>query len=353
MRFGDILLRIAMFDKTEFIIKTNYIIVISLFVLVGCGSNEIGPSKTMSTTSSQSAATGTTNVQDMTLQAVIPKAAYAGGSQELAAFNFINARRGACGFGQLKQDTRLDAAAFAHARYVATPSAAALSHVEVKSIAPDLFTGINPSDRALAQGYPVALPYFDEDFGAGTLIEANFAEVLASDLMNAPLHLLSLLRPNRDIGVGVYSAERGANSLPFRAVVLKMSTTAGTQEPIGIQTFPCAGSEVPGAFYGNEIPDPFPGRNYALNPMGSPLAIVARTGSQLVLTTYSLRKTGDSRELALNLLSAANRGMNIRSSEVVLIPELPLAAASTFEVKLSGTLNGAPWVKEFSFTASK
>jgi uncharacterized protein YkwD len=345
-----------MFDKTEFIIKTNYVLAACVLGLVGCGSNEIGASKTMSATSLQSptaSLANTQNVQDMTLQAVVPKASYTSGSQELAAFNFINARRGACGFGLLKQDTRLDTAAFAHAKYIATPSPAAISHIEAKSVAPDLFTGINPSDRAIAQGYPVALPYFDEDFGAGTLVEANFAEVLASDLMNAPLHLLSLLRPNRDIGVGVYSAERATNSLPFRTVVLKMSTTVGTQEPIGVQTYPCAGSEVPGAFYGNEIPDPFPGRNYAINPTGSPLAVMARTGSQLVLTTYSLRKAGDARELALNLLSSANRGMNIRSSEVVLIPELPLAPASTFDVKVAGTLNGIAWAKEFSFTTSK
>jgi uncharacterized protein YkwD len=346
-----------LFAKVEFIIKTNCGFITILIALVGCGSNEISPSKTMSTMSSQavavSAGASTPNTVDSTLQAVVPKAFYTEGSQELAAFNFINTRRGACGFGQLKQDTRLDAAALAHAKYVATPVAAAISHTETKSIAPDLFTGINPSDRALAQGYTVNLPYFDENFGAGTLVEANFGEVLASDLMNAPLHLLSLLRPNRDIGVGVYSAERGANSLPFRALVLETSTTTGTQEPVGIQTFPCAGSEVPGAFYGNEIPDPFPGRNYATNPTGSPLAIVARTGSQLVLTSYSLRKAGDARELVLNLLSSANRGMNIRSSEVVLIPEVPLAAASTFEVKIAGTLNGIAWAKEFSFSTSK
>jgi hypothetical protein len=72
-----------------------------------------------------------------------------------------------------------------------------------------------------------------------------------------------------------------------------------------------------------------------------------------VLNSYSIRKVGDARELALNQLSAANRGMNIRASEVVLVPELPLAPASTFDVKLTGTLNGVAWLKEFSFSTLK
>lgn len=343
---------VKLFEVSELLIKINYALVL-LLLLAGCGSNEIGSSKTMSTASSQGSGAVASTAADTTLQAAVPKSVYVNGSQELAAFNFINARRGTCGFGLLKQDTRLDAAALAHAKYISTPNTAALSHIEDRSIAPDLFTGVNPVDRAFARGYPAVLPYFDEDFGAGYLTEMNFAEVLASDLMNAPLHLLSLLRSNRDIGIGVYSADRGPNSLPFRALVLNMSTTAGTQEPDGVQTFPCNGSEVLGAFYGGETPDPFPGRNYALNPMGSPLAIIARSASQLVLNSYSVRKAGDARELALNLLSAANRGMNIRTSEIVLVPDLPLAASSTYEVKLAGTLNGIAWTKQFSFTTAK
>jgi uncharacterized protein YkwD len=332
-------------------------VLIALF-LAGCGSGESSQS-TNSPKSTTMASDSTTlsivipRSLDTSLQTSIPKATYAANSQEFAAFNFVNERRGNCGFGLLKQDARLDSAALAHAKYVAVPSTAAISHTESKAVSLSLFTGVNPSDRVLAQGYQSSLPYVDEDFGAGFLIEPNFAETLSSDLMNAPFHLVSMLRANRDVGIGVHSADRGPNSLPFRSVVFNMSTAVATQEPAGVQTFPCNGSVVPGVFFGGESPEPFPGRNYAASPMGSPIAVMARTGATLVLNSYSLRQQGDNRELALNVLSSLNRSLSIRGNEVVLMPDVPLAIGTKFNVSLTGTLNGASWSKVFSFSTSK
>ncbi len=344
----------------ETIVKSNYAsaasaasVALIAFLLSGCGGAEQNLMKMTSTAQSQ-ASNGSANGShsfwvDTAIQTAVPKATYADGSQELAAYSYVNSRRAACGFGLLKQDMRLDAAAYAHAKYVTAPIAAALTHVESKAVSPELFTGANPIDRALAQSYPAVSPYFEEDFGAGYLPEANFGELLASDLMNAPLHLVSMLRASRDIGIGVFSADRGPNSWPFRAVVLNMSTTVGPQEPIGVQTYPCEASVVPGGFYGGESPDPFPGRNYALNPMGSPLAIMSRSGTTLVLNSYSVRKTGETVDLTMNVLTSANRSMNIRGNELVLVPELPLATGASYQVKFSGTLDGVVWAKSFSF----
>jgi uncharacterized protein YkwD len=329
---------------------------------VGCGSGEssqsvgqsIGPSK--STTMANDSTVQSIVIPrslDTSLQASVPRTTYAANSQELAAFSFVNERRGSCGFGLLKQDSRLDSAALAHAKYVAVPSTAAISHTESKAVSPPLFTGVNPIDRVLAQGYPSSLPYVDEDFGAGFLIEPNFAETLSSDLMNAPFHLVSMLRANRDVGIGIHSADRGPNSLPFRSVVFNMATTVATQEPTDVQTFPCNGSVVPGVFFGGESPEPFPGRNYAASPMGSPIAVMARTGTTLVLNSYSLRQQGDNRDLALNVLSSLNRSVSIRGNEVVLMPDLPLAIGTKFDVSLTGTLNGVSWSKVFSFSTAK
>jgi hypothetical protein len=341
-----------LFVQGEIIIKINYLLTV-VFFLSACGSAEQSLTKMTSTSGGQAAEgnamPASSSGSDTSIQIVVPKATYGNGSQELAALSYVNSRRAACGFGLLKQDSRLDAAAFAHAKYVTAPFDMALTHIESKAVLPDLFTGVNPIDRALAQAYPVVLPFVEEDFGAGYFSQANFAEVLASDLMNAPLHLVSLLRSNRDIGIGVYSSERGANSPPFRALVLNMSTTAGPQEPKGVETYPCEGSVVPGGFYGGETPDPFPGRNYASNPMGSPLAIMSRSGTALVLSGYSIRKIGDKRDLVLNLLSSSNRSRNIRSNEIVLVPESPLAEGESYEVRLAGTLDGVAWAKAFSF----
>jgi uncharacterized protein YkwD len=348
-------IHIKTFDLAENIININYVFAASILLLVGCGSGESSFTKTLSSASNPTApsdtkAASSVRALDTSLQTLVPKASYDLGSQELAAFTYLNSRRAACGFGYLKQDTRLDAAALAHAKYIALPVEAAISHVEAQTVSPELFTGANPIDRALAKAYPATKSSFDEDFGAGYLSETNFAEVISADLMNAPFHLLSLLRSNRDVGIGVYSANRGANSLPYRAVVLNMSTTVGTQEPDGVQTYPCQGSSLAGGFYGGEVPDPYPGRNYALNPMGSPLAILSPTGTTLSLQSYSLRRSGDSQELALNVLSSSNRSTYIRSNEIVLMPELPMVAGASYDVKLAGTVDGVAWVKVFTFT---
>jgi uncharacterized protein YkwD len=289
---------------------------------------------------------------DTALQTAVPKATYAPASQELTALNFVNERRASCGFGLLKQDVRLDSAAAAHAKYVSVQSTAAISHTESKTVSLSLFTGVNPIDRVITQGYAPSLPFVDEDFGAGFLVEPNFAEILSNDLMNAPFHLVSMLRANRDVGIGVYSADRGSSSLPFRALVFNMATSAATQEPTDVQTFPCNGSVVPGGFYGGETPEPFPGRNYAANAMGSPIAVMAKTGSTLLLSRYSLRQVGNNHELDVNVLSSLNRSLNIRGNEVVLMPDAPLVNGAKFEVSLAGTLNGVSWSKVFSFSTS-
>jgi uncharacterized protein YkwD len=335
--------------------KQFFLFGVAAFSLVACGSGE----KTAQTSSAILAMPGSslltvasavTRSIDTSLQTNVPKATYANNSQDLAAFNYLNQRRANCGFGLLKQDVRLDAAALAHAKYVSVQSTAAISHTESKVVSAEFFSGVSPLDRAMAQGYLPSLPYVDEDFGTGYVAEANYGETFTNDLLNAPFHLVSMLRGNRDVGIGIYSADRGPNSLPLRSVVFNMSTVTSVQEPVGVQTFPCQGSTVSGVFYGGESPEPFPGRNYAANPMGSPIAVISKSSSRLVLSSYSLRVVGDSRELALNVLSSLNRSLNIRNNETVLVPELPLMPSTSYEVNLVGTLDGVEWKKVFSFS---
>jgi uncharacterized protein YkwD len=48
----------------------------------------------------------------------IPAATYAAGSQEKAAFDYLNNARASCGFGKLAQDTKLDLSTRNHATYM-------------------------------------------------------------------------------------------------------------------------------------------------------------------------------------------------------------------------------------------
>ncbi|MHB8951176.1 MAG: CAP domain-containing protein, partial [Rhodoferax sp.] len=83
-----------------------------------------------------------------TIVTSVPAPTYAADSEELVAFNVLNAQRAHCGFGLLAQDTKIDVAAKNHASYLI------LNHLQGHYQASgDLgFTGVTPADRVLSAG---------------------------------------------------------------------------------------------------------------------------------------------------------------------------------------------------------
>jgi hypothetical protein len=289
---------------------------------------------------------------DKSLQTSVPAFTYAAGSQELAAITILNERRGKCGFGLLRQNALLDKAAAAHAAYVSQPVQGVVSHYEI--IGRQFFTGVNPSDRAIAQGYePIGgatSDSVDEDLNAQFAATADFGTQSMEALLAAPLHLISLFRANRDFGMAATVQDRGFAPLFFRALVFKGSTSTTTQEPNGVQTYPCEGSVVPTSFDGNESPQPFPSRNYTNNAMGSPIAVMAPTGTTLKITTVALNKAGIAQALAVNILTATTSPNSIRANEAAILADTKLDANSSYTLVLTGTLDGVAYSKTVNFS---
>lgn len=95
------------------------------------------------------------NVQPSTIVTSVPTATYAAGSEELAAFNLLNAERQRCGFGLLAQNTKLDQSSRAHASWLIANNFD--GHIEDSNV-PNFFTGVTPDDRANAAGYVPIIP---------------------------------------------------------------------------------------------------------------------------------------------------------------------------------------------------
>lgn len=158
-------------------------------------------------------------------------ASYQSGQAELGAWNVLQEARTLCSFGVLTRNTKLDAAAFSHAKYLVDLSIATgvstISHLETSG--DPGFTGIYPWDRALYQGYnylalaeileatvweytsPPSFPTMEER-GANSM----------RSLLNTVYHLSGAMYDGADVGFGAYMkttmiTARAAAIFPLRS----------------------------------------------------------------------------------------------------------------------------------------
>ncbi|MGE8453071.1 MAG: CAP domain-containing protein [Pseudomonadales bacterium] len=313
--------------------------------LSGCGGGG-GDSISQPATGAPSTPTAPPVVTtDSTVVPVAPAGTYADGDK-LAAYNYLNAQRLQCGFGALAQSTPLDKAAQGHADYVARNVDAghldAYGHLENASYSG--FTGVSPLDRANLQGY-------------GGLGVAEDASVKASaflamqEFLSVTYHTISALGGDRDIGIGV-SPTTTKWALPVVVVDLGLRSTADVQylDSKVMAMFPCDGQTgIAGAQYG-ESPSPILGRDFALNPAGRSIIAMVRIGQVLSVSEFTLSQAGGSPLKATLLTSDTDPNKLLSSNAVVLIPDAPLAAKTTYTAKLVGTNNGQPINKTWRFT---
>ncbi len=133
-----------------------------------------------------------------------PNPAYGIGSEELQAFNLLNSERTNCGFGTVNQNSRVDAAAAAHANWMLINWV--MSHFENQTTYPTGFTGVNGGDRIRFQGYADFGGYADDiALIQGTSSKTGRGVESVRVLMSAPFHARTLIDGYRDFGVGIRS----------------------------------------------------------------------------------------------------------------------------------------------------
>jgi len=299
---------------------------------------------------------------------VIPTPTYAVGSAELGAWNVLQTARKLCGFGTLTQNSKLDAAELAHARYLSTESMTTglslLSHFESGTVANNIyFTGINPWDRSQAQGYGTQVAEilssttWSYDIGnppAFPTLEQRGGSSMRS-LLNTVYHLSGAMYLGTDVGFGasIQTAVSGTSRREeFRFGSMNGYQTQTIALGAGkVVTYPCQGSSnIPSSFApADESPNPFPAYTQSTQKVGPPIYLKADSRQTLLLTSYSIT-TGATNVAATVLTSANDPQAKITSNEIFVIPNSPLAPSTNYSVTLNGTINGTAFTRSFTMT---
>lgn len=293
----------------------------------------------------------------------VPNPTYTG--EELAAFNALNNARSTCGFGLLKQDTRLDQAATGHADWLVYNRIA--SHYQTAGT--PLFTGVTPLDRILASGYlGVGTEQVQDEFTYTTSNNKAGEGVQAiAGLLNAPYHAAGLLAGFRDVGIAVRNAvdagAADAQTIGRRATVLNpaFKPDVGSQQQAyadtDVFTYPCEGTTGVVRSLNNEMPNPIPGRDLSVEPLGTTIHIAIKEGRQLVINSAFVTPIAGGQPVAMATpITSANDPYApcvsgcFKSHQGYVATNAPLAANTTYQVNLTGTNNGVAFSRSFSFT---
>lgn len=277
-------------------------------------------------------------------------------AEELAAFNALNAQRSACGFGQLNWNTSLATAALGHADWQIKNN-----YISHNQIAGTLgFTGVNFSDRFIAAGLSNFVGT-DEIAGfSGSNSKTGQGSRLVRELLSAPYHAFGLLGSYTDVGFAVRNATDAASTYGDRVLLqanLLYQSATGPQLPSSpaasaVRTYPCQGTTGTRFSLTGEEPNPVQGRDLSVNPIGHPVLIEAvNASSLLVISSASIAPQSG---LAVTLLSTLTQSTDtnniIRSNQAVLMPNAPLTANTTYNVSVTGTVDGTPFSSNFSWT---
>lgn len=285
---------------------------------------------------------------------------YVAGSEELAAFNYLNAQRSSCGFGLLAQNTTLDQAAKGHADWQL------VNHIagHYQSTGTPGFTGITPEDRAVAANYASFIDLgrvYDEGHTVnGATVKTGFGVPAVRGLLNAPYHLKGLMASGRDVGFTVRNdVDAGSTVAHGPRVILwaDMGSTksVGTQlmDSAAVATYPCEGSTGIDRLLDQETPNPVPGRDLAANPLGSSIYIAARDGQTLVIASATMTNASTGAAVTLRApvgyLNDPYPGAFL-PHEAYVAPDAPLAPLTRYQVNISGTNNGTAFTRSFIFT---
>ena len=357
--------------KTSLPLKKGLLLAISASALVwltacggGGGGSDPGTAAAQPGAQAAAEAAAASAAADAAAQAAIVAAAppsnYAAGSEELAAFNLLNFERGRCGFGQLTQNAQLDAAARSHADYQILNDV--LTHVENRNTNPTGFTGTFPLDRVLAKGYTNVGGVTDEIVGLfGTSAKTGTGVSGVRSLLSAPYHLRGLVGGYRDVGFSSRSStDLGSDPA---TVILQLNaaykSAAGPQLPGSgeVNTYPCEGTTGVNRQLANESPNPIPGRDLAVNPLGAVVYVGLREGNVLRINNVAMTQVSTGRRIQLRApVTAANDPYApclegcFKAHQAYVAADAPLQADSAFQVIINGTNNGSAFSRSFVFS---
>lgn len=253
--------------------------------------------------------------------------------------NWINYKRGQAGVPTLAQNARLDVAAQGHSDWQRRNNT--VSHEQVPGSAG--FTGATMRDRLTAAGYTFSGSFAYGEVIAATSNKDGFAMV--DELITAIYHRFVIFEPVfKEVGTGA-----ATTSSNYSYLTANMTANNGYGPGVNsIVVWPYSGQTgvTRNFFSDTEAPDPIPNAN----EVGYPISVHANITSVLTVGTFTVRPQNGA-VLPVALLA---KGVDTRpetpNSAAAIIPLQPLAAATTYDVTFTGSLNGISVIRNWSFT---
>ena len=292
------------------------------------------------------------------LVTTVPAPTYAAGSEELLAFNYFNGERSRCGFGKLAQSVPLDKATKAHADYQLINNL--LGHYQNAAQFPNGFTGVEPSDRVVFQGYDDLGQVTDEidAYANNDNSKVGGGRKSIAGLLNAPYHAAGMLREYRDVGGSIRSGvDVGKpNGRVVAQYNLAYKRKDGAQDlPAGtISSYPCNGSVgIERGLY-NETPNPVPGRNLRVSPLGSQSFFRAGRNDILEIISVKYAKKSDGELVPLRTVLTAKFNPNpdylIGENEAIVLADTLMMPSTVYVRTTVLKLNGRTQTDIAEFT---
>jgi tetratricopeptide (TPR) repeat protein len=255
--------------------------------------------------------------------------------EQQGALDALNAIRARAHLTPVHLDDRITNGATAHAYWwlfnLSLPEVKGLGiHREVPGTPG--FTGVTMRDRSSRFGYPSAS--MSED-----ITHRGDPAAAIKDWLDSVYHRFPLMIPTLDaVGFG----EAVGGGLPID--VLDMGYLNDFGDPRQVVPYPAEGQDgVPAVFLGNELPDPVPpGGRY---PTGYPVTL---NFNPYVAVTTSASQIRDAAGQVVDsyVLPATHADENV----LTILPKAPLQPKATYQVHVTGTIQGTAFTRDWSFT---
>lgn len=261
------------------------------------------------------------------------------------AFEELNQHRQAAGLSELIRDPILDLSATAHANYI-TGNSSIKTEGHLEALGKKGFSGATPDQRMRKFGYPSVDS--NENY---SMISFPAGDISTTNLIDAPYHRESQLGAFKDAGVGMSAQKAPAGSVNREqyVYVINFGNKTSFKTPANyLFVYPIQNQKnVTADWVVNESPNPLPEMDG--KRVGYPISIATTPSNKLEVKSFVLfandQTISEARLITTNVQSQKKLG-----SYAFLIPIKPLAYNSTYRAQVIGTLNGADFSKEWSFT---
>jgi uncharacterized protein YkwD len=255
--------------------------------------------------------------------------------------NWINYRRSQVGMPVLTHSGVIDVAAQGHSDYQRLNNT--VTHTQTAG--KPGYTGASLQNRLEAAGYTFGQPNAIGEVIAAATNGSGFG--MAEDLITAIYHRFVIFEPVfQEVGSG---AATGSNNYNYFTADFVTNNGYGTGVPAGtIVTWPFNGqTQVTPSFNSDyEEPDPVPN----LGVVGYPVSVHTNLTRKLTVQSFTIRAHGAGADLATRLLAQGQDANTTTQSAAAIVPLAPLASATTYDVTFSGTVDGVPVSRSWSFS---